>query len=102
MAFCFCCGLNIQIDAAVVIFAKFGVQSSEQLAEGFTVPGHQLGEEESGDGGVAFGKMEAGAEAAAFFAADEDVLFEHQLADVFEADGDFVELAAESVRQFCR
>src|SRR5450755_2179857 len=83
-----------------MILAKFGVKGGQQLAEGFAVPGHQLGEEESGDGGVAFGEVEAGAEAAAFFAADEDVLFEHELADVFEADGDFVELAAEAVGNF--
>src|SRR5450432_2679441 len=80
-----------------MILAKFGVKRGQQLAEGFAVPGHQLGEEESGDGGVAFGEVEAGAEAAAFFAADEDVLFEHKLANVFEADGDFVELAAEAM-----
>ena len=93
--FFFLAGLEVEIDAAVVIFAEFGVQRGEEFAERFAVPGHQFREEQSGDGGVAFGKIEAGADAAAFFAADQDVLLEHELADVFEADGDFVELAAE-------
>ena len=98
--FLFLVRLYVEIDAAVMIFAKFGVQRGEQLAQGFAVPGHQLGEEESGNGGVAFGEMQAGAEAAAFFAADENVLFEHEFADVFESDGHFVELAAEAVGDF--
>ena len=59
------------------------------------MPGHQFREEERGNSGVAFWDVEVGANAAAFFAADQNVLFEHQLADVFEADGRFVKCAAE-------
>src|SRR5712692_2564680 len=69
------------------------------------MPGHQFREEQCGDRGVALGKIEAGADAAAFFAANQNILLEHQLADVLEADGDFVELApelrCESVDEFC-
>src|SRR5260370_2003041 len=69
------------------------------------MPGHQFREEQCGDRGVAVGKIEAGADAAAFFADNQNILLEHQVADVLEADGDFVELAAELrcefVDEFC-
>ena len=40
------------------------------------------------------GKIQAGADAAAFFSTDQDILLQHEFADVLEADGNFVELAA--------
>src|SRR5258705_805024 len=77
------------------MFAKFSVQRGEEFAERFAVPCHEFGQKERGDGRVALGKIEAESDTAAFFAADENILFEHQFADVFEADGNFVQLAVE-------
>src|SRR5260370_39064082 len=88
-------GPQIEIDASVVMLAEFGMELTEQLSQGLAVPGHQFREEERGDRGVALGKVEAGANAAAFFAADQNVLLEHQLANVFEPNGNFVKFAAE-------
>ena len=42
------------------------------------------------------GKIKLGADAAGFFAAQQDVAFQHQFADVLEADGHFVNAAAEA------
>ena len=88
-----------------MVFAKFSVQRMQQFAERFAVPSHQLCEQQRGYGGVAFGKIQAGADSAAFLAADQDILLEHQLANVFESDGDFVEctfeLSGEFVDQLC-
>src|ERR1700732_1338163 len=64
------------------------------------MPRHQLCEQQSRDGRVALGEIQAGTDGAAFFAANENILLEHQLADVFEADGNFVELAVEFRREF--
>src|SRR5580704_15994089 len=89
----FLAGFEIEVNAAVMIFAEFLVKSGEELAESLSMPGHEFGKEKRGDGGVAFGEIHAGADAAAFFATDENILLEHELADVFEADGDFVEFA---------
>src|SRR5580693_7444252 len=89
----FLAGLEIEVNSAVMIFAEFLVKSGEELAESLSMPSHEFGEEQRGDGGIAFGEIHAGADAAAFFATDENILLEHELADVFEADGDFVELA---------
>src|SRR5580693_5596951 len=89
----FLAGLEIEVNAAVMIFAEFLVKSGEELAESLSMPSHEFGEEQRGDGGIAFGEIHAGADAAAFFATDENILLEHELADVFEADGDFVEFA---------
>ena len=61
----------------------------------FTVPGHDFGEKQGIHGGVAFGQIQFGADAAAFFAAEENVGFEHAVADVFETDGGFPDFAAE-------
>src|SRR5579871_6282706 len=101
----FLSGLEVEIDAAVVILAEFLVKGSEEFAECFAMPRHQFGEEERRDGGVTLGEIHAGADAAALFAADQNILLEHKLADVFEADGDFVELAVvfggELVDEFC-
>src|SRR5207253_798311 len=55
----------------------------------------QFREEKRGNRRVAFGDVEVGTNAAAFFAADQNILFEHQFADVLEADGRFVEFPAE-------
>src|SRR5713101_6699479 len=75
--------------------AEFGMQFANQFAEQLAVPSHEFREKQSGNRGVTLRQIEAGADAAALFAADQDVLFEHQLANVFETDGDFVKLAAE-------
>jgi hypothetical protein len=103
--FFFLTGLEVEIDAAVMIFAKFLVESGQEFAERFVVPSHEFGEEERGDGGVALGEIHAGADAAAFFAADQNILLEHELADVFETNGDFVEFTrvfcGEFVDKFC-
>src|SRR6266404_1031805 len=73
----FLAGLYIEIDAAVMIFAKFSMQAAEQLAKRFAVPGHQFREQQRGYCSVALGKIEAGADAAAFLAANQNILFEH-------------------------
>src|SRR6266851_1235190 len=88
-------GLQIKIDAAIVILAEFPCKHRQQLAKRLTVPGHQFREQERGNCGVPFGDVQTGADSAAFFAADQNVLFKHQLADVLEADGHFVKLPAE-------
>ena len=85
----------VEVDAAVVMFAEFFVERGEEFAERFAVPCHEFGQKERGDRGVAFREVQAESDTAAFFAADENILFEHQFADVFEADGNFVQLAVE-------
>src|SRR5580704_12798518 len=69
------------------------------------MPRHQLCKKQSRDGGIALGEVQAGTDAAALFSANENILLEHQLANVFEADGNFVQLAVEFRRklvdQFC-
>src|ERR1700722_424536 len=91
--FFFLAGLEVKIDAAVMIFAEFFVEGGEEFTESFSMPSHELGQEKRGDGGVALGEIHAGADAAAFFAADQNILLEHELADVFETDGKFVKFA---------
>ena len=91
---------DVEIDAAIVVLAEFSVECGEQFAERFAVPGHELGKEERGNSGVPLGEIEARADAAAFFAADQDVLLEHKLANIFKTDGDFVEFAAEFGGEF--
>src|SRR5262245_49736168 len=87
------------------MLAKFLVKRREKLAKRFAVPGHEFHKEKSRDSGVAFGEIKAEADAAAFLAADENVLFEHEFADVFKADGNFVKFAiefgGELVDEFC-
>src|SRR5580700_1497033 len=63
------------------------------------MPRHQLCKKQSRDGGIALGEVQAGTDAAAFFSANENILLKHQLADVFEADGNFVQLAVKFRRE---
>src|SRR5579872_1621518 len=93
-------GLEVEIDAAVMIFAKFVVQSREKFAERLAVPRHELGKEQCGNRSIALWQIHAGADAAAFFATNQDILLEHQLANVFKADGNFVHLSAEFQGEF--
>jgi len=55
MGFFFLAGLYVEVNSAVVMFAKFGVKGGEKFAEGFAMPGHELGEKKRGDGGGTFG-----------------------------------------------
>src|SRR5437879_13638031 len=77
---------QIKVDAPIMIFAKFRVERRDQFPHGFAVPGHQFRKEKRGNRGVALGQVQAGADAAAFFAANQNVLFEHQFEIVLEAD----------------
>ncbi len=92
--FLFLMRLNIQVNATIVIFAEFGVQSGQQLAKRLAVPCHQFGEKQGRDSGVTFRKIKTGAEAAALFTAGQNLSLQHKLANIFEADGDFVKGAA--------
>jgi len=67
----------------------------EKFAQGFAVPGHKLRKKERRNSRVTFGKIKTSADAPAFFATDQDILLQHQFADVFEANGNFVKLAVE-------
>src|SRR3984957_5301496 len=84
-----------EVNAAVVMFAKFVLQHGDEFTEALTVPGHDFGQKQGIHGGVAFGQVEFGADAAAFLAAEENVAFEHAVANVFEADRGFPDFAAE-------
>src|SRR5262249_11687808 len=81
---------HVQVNATVVVFAEFRVQAGEQFAEGFSVPCNDPRKEQRGNRRVAFRQIETGADAAALFSANQNILLEHQLADVLEADGYFV------------
>src|SRR5215831_15494859 len=91
--------LQLKVHAAIMVFAKLRVQRRQQFAKRFPMPGHQLRQKESRDRGVALGKIQTRTDAAALFAANQNVLLQHQLANVFEADRHFVELAPEFRRQ---
>ncbi len=76
-----------------MMFAELGVQEGDEFAEGFAMPGHDFGQQQRDDGGVALGQIKLGADAAGLFAAQQDVALEHQLADVLESDGHFMHAA---------
>src|SRR5215813_12999069 len=82
------------------MLAKFGMKGAKKFPERFSVPSHEFSEKKRGDSGVALGKIKAEADATALFAAYEDILFEHEFANVFEADGNFVKLAIEFCGEF--
>src|SRR5438309_1226065 len=70
------------------------MQMSDKFAERQAMPGHDFGEQQCAYGGVTLGKIELGANSSGLFAAHQDVVFEHPLANVFEADRHFVNAAA--------
>src|SRR6266481_9260713 len=88
-------GLQIEIDATIVILAEFRCKRRQQLAKRLTVPGHQFRKQERRNCGVPLGDVQTGADAAAFFAANQNVLFEHQLANVLESNRRLMELSPE-------
>src|SRR5260370_31280267 len=88
-------GLQIEIDATIVILAEFRCKRRQQLAKRLTVPGHQFRKQERRNCGGPLGDVQTGADAAAFFAANQNVLFEHQLANVLESNRRLMELSPE-------
>src|SRR5260370_30272476 len=86
---------QIEIGAAVMILAEFRMERREHFSQRFAMPGHQFRKEKRGNRGVALRQVEVGTDAAAFLAAYQNVLFEHQFAAVFEADEGFREVSAE-------
>ena len=90
-------GLQFQIHAPVSDARRIRACSMrDQFAEPLAVPGHHFGQQQRVDGGVALGQIQLGADAAAFFAAQQDVALEHQLADVLEADRRLRELSGQN------
>src|ERR1700741_994420 len=98
--FLFLAWLHVQVHSAVMVFAELLVERANQFAEGFAVPGHEFRQEKGGNGSVAFRQVKAGADATAFFTANQNILLQHQFADVLEADGHLVKLAIESGGKF--
>src|SRR5260370_17353453 len=88
-------GLQIEIDATIVILAEFRCKRRQQVGKRLTWPGHQSRKQERRNCGVPFGDVQTGADAAAFFAANQNVLFEHQLANVLESNRRLMELSPE-------
>src|ERR1700740_676193 len=86
---------NVQIDAAVMEFTEFLLQGAKELTERPAMPRHEFRQEKRGNGRVTLGQVQASADPTALFAANQDVLLEHEFADIFEADGNFVKLAVE-------
>ncbi len=84
----------MHVDAAVLVLAELGLEGGDELAEGLLLVGHDLGEEERVEQAVALREMAADADAAGLFAADQDLLREHEVADVLEADAVLVQFAA--------
>ena len=66
----------------------------QRAHRGSSFVGHDVGEEQRVEQAVALRQVSADADAARFLAADEDVLLEHEVADVLEADAVLVQLAA--------
>ncbi len=87
--------LQFEIDAAVMMLAEFGMKLRDQLAERFSVPRHHFGQQQRHHRCIALGQIQFGADPPGFFAAQQDVALEHQLADIFEADGRLKHLTAE-------
>ena len=85
---------NVQVDAAVLMFAVFFLQSGDELAERLAFFGHHVGEKQTVEQAVALGQVTLEADAAGFFAAHDDFALEHEVNDILEADAVFDELAA--------
>src|ERR1700751_3183604 len=66
----------------------------DKLTEGHLMPGHDFSEQQGAYRGVALRQIELGANAPGFLAAHQNVVFEHPLANVFEADRHLVHAAA--------
>src|SRR5579864_6114794 len=77
-----------------MMFAEFGMQQGNKFTEGLAMPGHDFGKQKGADGGVAFGQIELGADTTGLFASQQNIALEHNLADVLESDGHFMNAPA--------
>ena len=85
---------DVQVDAAVLVLAVFGLQIGDELAQGLAFLGHHVGEKQRVEQAVALGQMALEADAAGLFAAHDDLALEHVVADKLEADAVLDEFAA--------
>ena len=86
------------VDAVGVKVADLFGKFLQNLAERFLFGGDQFGHQQAGEDAVLFRHVALHAQAAGFLAADDDRLALHQRADVFEADGRFMNLHAQHFR----
>ena len=93
MAFSFWPGLHVQIDASIVKFAKLGVEHLPAVRPAiYRCHAISSARNSAETRGVALWQIETGANATALFATDQNILLQHQFANVLEADGHFMSL----------
>src|SRR5437868_209606 len=83
----------MHVKPGIVMFAVLGLQSGDELGQGALLFGHHVGEQQAIQYAVALRKMASDTDAARLLAANQDVTFEHEVADVLEADAALIELA---------
>ena len=85
---------DVQVEPSVMMLAIFFLQRVHQRAQRPAFLRHDVGQKQCIEQPIAFRQMPANADAARFFAADEDVLLQHQFAYMLEADAMLVKLCA--------
>ena len=71
---------DVQIDAAVLVFAVLGLQIGDKLAERLALVGHDVGQQQRIEQAVALGQMALEADAAGLLAAHDDLALQHEVA----------------------
>jgi hypothetical protein len=85
---------QVEVDAAVLVLAVFGLEIGNKLAQRFLFLSHDVGEHEAVEQAVALGQVALEADAAGLLAAHDDFALEHEVDDILEADTMLDKLAA--------
>ena len=83
----------MHVDAPVLVLAKLLLQRSDNLSQRLTLVRHYVGEQQGIQQPIALRQVAADADAARLLAADQDLLFQHQVAHILEADPVFMQRA---------
>jgi hypothetical protein len=90
---------DVQVDAAVLVFAVLGLQAGDQLAQGLAFLGHHVGQQQRVEQAVALRQVALEADAARLLAAHQNLPLQHVVADILEADAVLDQLAAVLLRR---
>src|ERR1035438_4075103 len=85
---------DVQVDAAVLVLAVFGLEIGDELAQCLALLRHHVGQEKRIKQAIALRQVALEADAARLLAAHHDLPLQHVVADEFEADAVLDQLAA--------
>ena len=96
----------MHVDATVLMLPIFRLQGGDQFAKRLSFISHHVGQQQTVEQSIPLRQVSGDSDAAGLLSPDKNVLLQHQVADILEADAVLVQLApvfrGDAVQHLCR